>query len=93
VTGDDPAPRAVSISENWGFGSFDTGTHKLVVDEDAMAPCALFDRAADPHEDHNVVADPAYAAVVDEIMATYVRPFLATPPARPYASPFTDRPA
>lgn len=92
LTDDDPPPRTVSISENWGFGSFDTGAHKLVVDEDALVPCALFDRALDPTEDANVVSDPAYAPVVDMIMETHVRPFLATPPARPYPSPFTDRP-
>jgi len=90
LTGADPQPRAVSISENWGFGSFDTGDHKLVVDEDALVPCALFDRAADPAEDHNLVADPQYAAVVEAIMDTHVRPFLAPGPARPYPSPFTD---
>lgn len=89
--GSTPVPRDVSISENWGFASFDTGGYRLVVDEDAHVPCALFDRGADPHEDDNVVADANYAAVVDELMDTHVRPFLATPPARPYASPFTDR--
>jgi len=92
VTGADPVARAVSVSENWGFASFDTGAHKLVVDEDSLRPCALFDRVEDPAEDVNVVADPAYAAVVEAVMTTHVRPFLATPPARPYASPFTDHP-
>lgn len=92
VTGDDPSPRTVSVSENWGFASFDTGTYKLVVDEDSLAPCALFDRAADPEEDVNLVRDPEQRAVVEELMDTHVRPFLATPPARPYPSPFTDHP-
>ena len=91
LTGDDPEPRAVSISENWGFASFDTGAHKLVVDEDALVPCALFDRTEDPDEDVNLVRDPEYGAVVGALMDTHVRPFLATAPARPYASPFTDR--
>jgi choline-sulfatase len=92
VAGDDPEPRPVSISENWGFASFDTGAFKLVVDEDSGAPCALFDRSVDPAEDENVVLDPQYAGIVDELLETRVRPFLGTPPARPYASPFTDQP-
>ena len=92
VTGDAPEPRAVSISENWGFASFATDSFTLVVDEDARAPCALFDRHADPTEDVNLVRDSDYAPVVDELMETHVRPFLAVGPARPYASPFTDQP-
>jgi choline-sulfatase len=91
VVGDDPAPRGVSISENWGFASFETDAYKLIVDEDAVAPCALFDRVADPTEDVNLVADPDAAAAVQALMDAHVRPFLATPPARPYDSPFTDR--
>lgn len=90
LTGDDPAPRVVSVSENWGFASFETDGYRLIVDEDSLAPCALFDRAVDPTEDANVVADPVYGPVVEELMTAHVRPFLATPPARPYASPFTD---
>ncbi len=85
-----PGPaRAVSISENWGFACFETERHKLVVDEDALAPCQLFDLAEDPAEDHNLLADPAAAAVVEELMETHVRPFFATPPARPHPSIFT----
>jgi choline-sulfatase len=85
-----PGPaRPVAVSENWGFASFETERHKLVVDEDAVAPCQLFDLAEDPAEDHNLLADPAAAAVVDELMETHVRPFFATPPARPHPSIFT----
>jgi arylsulfatase A-like enzyme len=89
LRGDDPAPRALSVSENWGFAAFETPTHKLVVDEDAFEACQLFDLAADPNEDTNLVADPAHQDTVDELMETHVRPFLATPPARPHPSPFT----
>ena len=89
VIGDDPEPRAVSISENWGFAAFDDGVRKLIVDEDALAPCVLYDRATDPAEDRNVVADPEYADTVAEMMDRFVRPFLATPAVRPYPSPFT----
>ena len=85
-----PAPaRPVAVSENWGFACFETERHKLVVDEDALAPCQLFDLVDDPAEDHNLLADPAAAAVVDELMETHVRPFFATPPARPVPSIFT----
>jgi choline-sulfatase len=86
-----PVTREVSVSENWGFASFATERHKLVVDEDTGTPCQLFDLAADPHEDDNRVADPECAATVDELMTTYVRPFLATAPARPHRSPFAAR--
>jgi arylsulfatase A-like enzyme len=89
VAGDDPAPRQVSISENWGFAAFTTDHHTLVVDEDALQPCQLFDLAADPTEDVNRVADPECKPVVEEFMEAYVRPFLATAPARPHRSPFT----
>ena len=91
VSGQDPAPRTVAISEDWGFASFETDAYKLVVDEDSLTPCALFDRVEDPTEDVNLVADPQAAAALEELMDTHVRPFLATPPARPYASPFSGR--
>jgi arylsulfatase len=89
--GDDRAVpgRTVAVSENWGFACFETERYKLIVDEDALAPCQLFDLAEDPAEDHNLVADPAAAAVADELMESHVRPFFATPPARPVPSVFT----
>lgn len=84
-----PQPRDVAISENWGFASFQTDRFKLVVDEDMGTPCQLFDLHDDPNEDENRVADPECKGTVEELMETYVRPFLATPPARPHKSPFT----
>jgi arylsulfatase len=87
--GSPPLPRDVSISENWGFAAFQTAHHKLVVDEDTVTACQLFDRQADPGEDTNLVRDPAYKDVVEELMTTVVAPFLATAPARPHRSPFT----
>jgi arylsulfatase A-like enzyme len=81
--------RTVSVTENWGFAAFATDRYKLVVDEDALLPCQLFDLHADPAEDHDLVADPGHKAVVDELMETHVRPFLATPPQRPHPGPFT----
>jgi arylsulfatase len=88
LAGSDPVPRTVSVSENWGFASFETERYKLVVDEDAVSACQLFDLASDPDEDHNLVHDSASRAVVDEIMETQVRPFLQIAPLRPHRSPF-----
>jgi arylsulfatase A-like enzyme len=84
-----PEPRSVSVSENWGFASFETDRYKLVVDEDAGTPCQLFDLHEDPEEDHDLLPDPGSASVVDELMDGRVRPFFATPPARPHDSIFT----
>jgi choline-sulfatase len=82
-------PRDVSVSENWGFAAFETDRYKLVVDEDACAPCQLFDLHEDPKEDSDLLSDPNARPVVEELMETHVRPFFATPPARPHKSIFT----
>ena len=89
VHGDPTEERAVAISENWGFAVFETRRYKLVVDEDNRSACQLFDLADDPNEDDDRLADPSYGAVVEELMSTFVEPFLATAPARPHPSPFT----
>jgi choline-sulfatase len=81
--------RQLTVSENWGFAAFETDRYKLVVDEDALTPCQLFDLTEDPAEDHSLLPDPATAAIVDEIMETHVRPFFRTAPARPIPSFFT----
>ena len=87
--GEDPDPRPVTVSENWGFAAFQTDRYKLVVDEDALAPCQLFDLDEDPSEDHDLLPDPKWEPVVDELMELHVRPFFTTPPARPHPSIFT----
>ncbi len=84
-----PASRSLTVSENWGFAAFETPRYKLVVDEDAVSPCQLFDLAEDPAEDHNLLPDPAAAPLVEEMMETHVRPFFRTAPARPIPSFFT----
>jgi arylsulfatase A-like enzyme len=89
VHGGSAEPRAVTVSENWGFAVFETDRHKLVVDEDAVTPCQLFDLHEDPEEDSDLLPDPLMAPVAEEIMETHVRPFFATPPARPHPSLFT----
>ena len=90
VHGRPPRRRATrTVSENWGFAAFETERHKLVVDEDALEPCQLFDLSEDPAEDHDLLPDPVSGPVVEEIMETHVRPFFRTPPARPIPSFFT----
>jgi choline-sulfatase len=83
-----PEPRSVAISENWGFASFETDRYRLVVDEDRLTPCQLFDLTTDPAEDHNLVADDEHRDALEDLMATKLRPFFATPPRRPHPSPF-----
>jgi len=75
-------PRTVSVSENYGFAAFETDAHKLVVDEDTLEPCQLFERATDPTEDANLVADPAQRDTIEALMAEHVRPFFARAPMR-----------
>jgi len=53
-------------------------------------PGQLFDRANDPNEDHNLLADPAAAVVVDQLMDEIVKPFFATPPVRNAPTFFTS---
>ena len=91
LRGESPAPRAVTVSENWGFAVFETDRYKLVVDEDALAPCQVFDLHEDPAEDHDLLQDPQSAAVVEELMETLARPFFRRAPLRPHPSPFADR--
>jgi arylsulfatase len=92
VQGGPPPGRAVSVSENWGFACFETLRHKLVVDEDALSPCQLFDLAEDPEEDHNLVGVPEAGSIVDELMEVHVRPFFRTSPVRLHPSIFTGSP-
>jgi arylsulfatase A-like enzyme len=89
---DDPAAppiRTLTVSENWGFAAFETERYKLVVDEDALTACQLFDLSEDPAEDHNLLADPTMAPVAEEMMEAHVRPFFRIPPGRPIPSFFT----
>ncbi len=92
IRGEADAPtRPASVSENFGFGLFETDRYKLVVWEDDVAPVALFDVAEDPLEDRNLIDDPAHAAVIEELMTLHARPFFKTPPARPHRSAFDRR--
>ena len=75
--------RDVAHSENYGFGMFATDRYKLVVFEDTQEPVQLFDFQEDPEENWNVVADPSYADVIEQLMQDHVRPFFEIPPQRP----------
>ena len=83
IDGSGGPTREVAHSENYGFGMFATDRYKLVVFEDTKEPAQLFDLQEDPDENVNVVADPGYADVIDQMMRDHVEPFLATPPLRP----------
>jgi arylsulfatase len=89
LNGAPPPVRDVTVSENWGFASFETERYQLVVDEDAVSPCQLFDLSEDPDEDHDLLAEPSAKATVEQLMESHVRPFFATPPRRPHPSLFT----
>jgi choline-sulfatase len=90
IGGDTPPERSLSISENWGFASFETEQFKIVIDEEACSACQLFDLHDDPAEDHDILPDPNLRPTVEWLMETYVRPFFSAPPLRPHASPFTN---
>ena len=81
----------MTVSENWGFAVFETDRYKLVVDEDAVAPCQLFDLDDDPAEDHDLLPDPQAAPIVEEIMETRVRPFYRTAPGATASKPLHRR--
>lgn len=76
VAGQAPAGREYVVSENLGFGMFRTERHKLVVWEPDAQPVQLFDLAADPAEDDNLLASPAGRAIAADLMHRLVRPFL-----------------
>lgn len=92
VDGRDPEPRPVSISENWGFASFETYKHKLVVDEDTLTAVQLFDRENDPLEDNNLVADPDSAEVIEQLIESHVRPFMSVGATRLHEPMFAVNP-
>lgn len=68
--------RDVVVSENFGFGMWRTDRYKLVVHEPRQAAIQLFDLAADPDENHDLIGDPGHVGLVDELMRTHVTPFL-----------------
>lgn len=65
------------FSENFGLGMVRTAEYKLVFVEDTLEPVQLFDLAADPLEDVNVVGRSDHRRTRDTLMETLVAPFLA----------------
>lgn len=92
-TGDDPTPRHYAVSENWGFASFEIKSQgaywKLIVDEDNLTPCQLFDLIADPDEDTNLVNSTNHSSQIEQLMNDIVWPFFKSPAVRPHPSPFS----
>jgi arylsulfatase A-like enzyme len=79
-----PISPPVIASENFGFAMFLDERHKLIVYEDDLSPVSLFDMEQDPFEDHNLVKDKSSQGIVEAMMESHVRPFLATKPLRPH---------
>lgn len=73
---DDGAGREVVFSEVGGFTMAMTNRHKLAVDARTLTPLELYDMAEDPREVRNLVDDPAYGAVREEMLNAHLRPFL-----------------
>lgn len=69
--------RSAVFSENYGFATMRTASHKLVVKEDTAEPVQLFDLQADPEEDVNVVGHRDRREVRDRLMGEHMAPFLA----------------
>lgn len=67
--------RQVVRSQNFGFAMFATNQYKLVIEEKSLEIVQFFDLQEDPNEEIDLSCDRAYAAIRDELMAEYVRPF------------------
>jgi len=77
LSGEPQVGRPLVISENFGFGMWRTQRYKLVAYEPDCQPAQLFDLADDPAEERNLVASRAHRLVLEELMDSHVRPFLA----------------
>ena len=80
--------RPAVFSENFGLGMVRTAEYKLVFVEDTLEPVQLFDLAADPLEDVNVVGRSDHRRTRDTLMETLVGsvPGPGPGPARPRAA-------
>lgn len=94
LASDWPEEVFLQISESQVARSVRTHRWKYCVDapgcsgvQDAASPLYveqyLYELQADPHEQHNLVGDPAYRAVCDELAATLVRRMVAAGEAAP----------
>lgn len=53
-----------------------TERYRLTLEQNSGIPCELFDLHDDPDELNNLVNDPAYESVRNDIIRTYVEPHL-----------------
>lgn len=88
ILGGHAPERVVSISENYGFASFETDNVKLVLHEDDLLPVQFFDRHEDPLEDENLCKVSAKQPDIAEFMDMYVRSFYSHPVCRPHEPTF-----
>jgi len=77
------SPREVAFSAIGDMGGSDsyfvmaaTKRYRLTLEQNSGTPCELFDLHDDPDELKNLVNDPAYESVRNDIIRTYVEPHL-----------------
>jgi choline-sulfatase len=77
------SPREVAFSaigDMGGSGSYfvmaATERYRMTLERNSGTPCELFDLQEDPDELNNLVNDPAYRSVRDDIVRTYIEPHL-----------------
>ena len=59
------------FSEVFGFSMIRDDRHKMAIDVRNNQPGELFDLEADPHENQNLINDPAYKKVVTKLQEAY----------------------
>lgn len=73
----DTGGRPAVFSQIDAFTMVATRRHKLVVTSDTREPQVLYDLERDPDERHDVLPDPAYEDTVNDLMDTWIHPFLS----------------
>jgi hypothetical protein len=53
-----------------------TERNRMTLERNSGTPCELFDLQKDPDELNNLINDPAYESVRNDIIRTYVEPHL-----------------
>jgi arylsulfatase len=82
ILGGEARSRDAVTSSQAGFVMFATDRYKLVLHEASQEPCQLFDLELDPEEDVNLVSDPGYQPIRDEMRAAFASPYFAVEPGR-----------
>jgi arylsulfatase A-like enzyme len=57
-----------------------TDRYRLTIERNTGTACELFDLQEDPDELNNLVNDPQYGDLCEELKKTYLEPHLAVPP-------------